>query len=189
MYRIAFVHAWWVRERWKMHPTIFLLIRQYHFKALMESRETYRCLSLVLSQRNPTSYGSSRILTNVSVLERLSSFHHCFNVSRSVSCSISKLFFFIFPGEHVPDLPSGAPAVDGCMFINSDHEHHSPANPGCVPACVISVQYFIPFVPCLAHEQGRNHVFKVGGPIPWSRLLYRTKYGWYTQFRALQSVT
>ena len=26
-----------------------------------------------------------------------------------------------------------------------------------------------------------------GGPIPWSRLLYRTKYGWYTQFRALQS--
>jgi len=35
--------------------------------------------------------------------------------------------------------------------------------------------------------QGRNHVFKVGGPIPWSRLLYRTKYGWHTQFRALQS--
>jgi len=34
-------------------------------------------------------------------------------------------------------------------------------------------------------NQGRNHVFKVGGPIPWSRLLYRTKYGWYTQFRAL----
>ena len=33
--------------------------------------------------------------------------------------------------------------------------------------------------------QGRNHVFKVGGPIPWSRLLYRTKYGWYIQFRAL----
>jgi len=31
-------------------------------------------------------------------------------------------------------------------------------------------------------DQGRNHVFKVGGPIPWSRLLYRTKYGWYTQF-------
>ena len=38
-------------------------------------------------------------------------------------------------------------------------------------------------------EQGRNHVFKVGGPIPWSRLLYRTQYRWYTQFRALQSVT
>ena len=36
-------------------------------------------------------------------------------------------------------------------------------------------------------HQGRNHVFKVGGPVPWSRLLYRTKYGWYTQFRALQS--
>ena len=35
----------------------------------------------------------------------------------------------------------------------------------------------------------RNHVFKVGGPILWSRLLYRTKYGWYTQLRALQSVT
>jgi len=33
--------------------------------------------------------------------------------------------------------------------------------------------------------QGRNHVFKVGAPIPWSRLLYRTKYGWYTQFHAL----
>ena len=28
-----------------------------------------------------------------------------------------------------------------------------------------------------------------GGPISWSRLLHRTKYGWYTQFRALQSVT
>jgi len=27
------------------------------------------------------------------------------------------------------------------------------------------------------------------GPIPWSSLLYRTKYGWYTQFRALQYVT
>ena len=37
--------------------------------------------------------------------------------------------------------------------------------------------------------QGRNHVFKVGGPIPWSTLLYRTKYGWYTQFRALQCVS
>jgi len=37
-------------------------------------------------------------------------------------------------------------------------------------------------------HQGRNHVFKIGGPIPWSRLLYRTEYGWYTQFRALQSV-
>ena len=37
--------------------------------------------------------------------------------------------------------------------------------------------------------QGRNHVFKVGGPIPWSRLLYKTKYGYCTQFRALQSVT
>jgi len=37
-------------------------------------------------------------------------------------------------------------------------------------------------------RQGRNHVFKVGGPIPWSRLLYRTSYGWYTQFRVLQSV-
>jgi len=33
--------------------------------------------------------------------------------------------------------------------------------------------------------QRRNHVFKVGGPVPWSRLLYRIKYGWYTQFRAL----
>ena len=28
-------------------------------------------------------------------------------------------------------------------------------------------------------DQGRNHAFKVGGPVPWSRLLYRTKYGWY----------
>ena len=36
----------------------------------------------------------------------------------------------------------------------------------------------------LGEEQGRNHVFKVGGP--WSRLLYRTKYGWYSQFCALQ---
>jgi len=34
-------------------------------------------------------------------------------------------------------------------------------------------------------KQGRSHVFKVGGPIIWSMLLYRTKYGWYTQFRAL----
>ena len=24
---------------------------------------------------------------------------------------------------------------------------------------------------------------QIWGPIPWSRLLYRTKYGWYTQFR------
>jgi len=45
---------------------------------------------------------------------------------------------------------------------------------------------------CLVNRgimQGRNHVFKVGGPIPRSRLLYRTNYKWYTQFRALQSVT
>jgi len=41
----------------------------------------------------------------------------------------------------------------------------------------------------LHSTRGRKHVYKVGGPIPWSRLLYRTKYGWYTQFRALQSVT
>jgi len=40
-----------------------------------------------------------------------------------------------------------------------------------------------------ASEQGRNHVFKVGGPIPWSMYLYRTKCRWYTQFRGLQSVT
>jgi len=31
-------------------------------------------------------------------------------------------------------------------------------------------------------KQGRNHVFKVGGPIPWSRLLYRTKYGCIPSF-------
>ena len=39
----------------------------------------------------------------------------------------------------------------------------------------------------VASDQGRSHVFEFGGPIPWSRLLYRTKHGWYTQFRALQS--
>jgi len=27
-----------------------------------------------------------------------------------------------------------------------------------------------------------------GDPIPWSRLLYRTKYGWYTQFRVITAV-
>ena len=37
-------------------------------------------------------------------------------------------------------------------------------------------------------RQGRNHAFKVRGPILWSRLLYRTKYGLYTQIRELQSV-
>jgi len=31
-------------------------------------------------------------------------------------------------------------------------------------------------------DQGRNHVFKVGGPIPWSMLLYRTKYGCIPSF-------
>jgi len=36
--------------------------------------------------------------------------------------------------------------------------------------------------PRLPSQQGRNDVFKVGSPISWSRLLYRTKYGWYTQF-------
>ena len=40
----------------------------------------------------------------------------------------------------------------------------------------------------LVWRQGRNHIFKVGGPIPWSMLLYRTKCGWYTQFCALQAV-
>jgi len=34
-------------------------------------------------------------------------------------------------------------------------------------------------------HQGRNHVLEVGGPIPQ----YRTKYGCYTQFRALCYVT
>ena len=29
----------------------------------------------------------------------------------------------------------------------------------------------------IVHDQGHNHVFEVGGPISWSRLLYRTKYG------------
>ena len=62
-------------------------------------------------------------------------------------------------------------------------------------------EYFPVFVRCRADvngsssssslscglSQGRNHVFKVGGPIPWSRLLYTTKYGWYkvTQFQKL----
>ena len=36
---------------------------------------------------------------------------------------------------------------------------------------------------------GAQPRFQSWGPIPWSRLLYRTNYGWYTQFRALQSVT
>jgi len=31
--------------------------------------------------------------------------------------------------------------------------------------------YFYPHI----IKQGRNHVFKVGGAIPWFRLLYRTK--------------
>ena len=51
---------------------------------------------------------------------------------------------------------------------------------------VLLFLYFPVRIPC---GQGRNHVFKVGGPIPWSRLLYRTNYGWYTQFRGLQYVT
>jgi len=36
--------------------------------------------------------------------------------------------------------------------------------------------------------QRRNHVFKVGGPIPWSRVLlpfYRKKLDRYTQFGAV----
>jgi len=37
--------------------------------------------------------------------------------------------------------------------------------------------------------QGATTFSKLRGPIPWSRLLYRTKYGWYTHFRGLQSVT
>jgi len=36
---------------------------------------------------------------------------------------------------------------------------------------------------------GAQPRFQSWGPIPWSRLLYRTKYGWCTQFRALQYVT
>ena len=42
---------------------------------------------------------------------------------------------------------------------------------------------------CYPSPGGATTFSKLGGPIPWSRLLYRTKYGWYTQFRALQSVT
>jgi len=38
----------------------------------------------------------------------------------------------------------------------------------------------------VAVYRGATTFSKLGGPIPWSRLLYRTKYGWYTQFRALQ---
>jgi len=38
-----------------------------------------------------------------------------------------------------------------------------------------------------ATVRGATTFSKLGGPIPWSRLLYITKYGWYTQFRALQS--
>jgi len=36
---------------------------------------------------------------------------------------------------------------------------------------------------------GAQPRFQSWGPIPLSMLLYRTKYGWYTQFRGLQSVT
>ena len=35
-------------------------------------------------------------------------------------------------------------------------------------------------------HRGATTFSKSWGPIPWSRLLFRTKYGWYTQFRALQ---
>jgi len=37
--------------------------------------------------------------------------------------------------------------------------------------------------------RGATTFLTLGGPIPWSRLLYRTKCGWYTQFCGLQSVT
>jgi len=37
------------------------------------------CLSLVLSQSNPKCLGSSRVLTNVSVSEKMSRLHHCLN--------------------------------------------------------------------------------------------------------------
>ena len=39
-----------------------------------------------------------------------------------------------------------------------------------------------------ASQQGRNHVFKVGGPVPWSRVLlpfYRKKLDRSTQFGAI----
>jgi len=55
------------------------------------------------------------------------------------------------------------------------------------------VQNFVGFLthttPAVAAPLGRGATTfsKLGGPIPWSRLLYRTKYGWYTQFRAVQS--
>jgi len=37
----------------------------------------------------------------------------------------------------------------------------------------------------LSGSRGATTFSKFGAPIPWSTLLYRTKYGWYTQFRAL----
>ena len=43
-----------------------------------------------------------------------------------------------------------------------------------------------------SHIQGRNHVFKVGGPIPCSRVLlpfYRKKLDRFTQFGAVGNIT
>ena len=42
---------------------------------------------------------------------------------------------------------------------------------------------------CGSRSRGATTFSKLGGPMPWSRLLYRTKYGWHTQFHALQAVT
>ena len=47
---------------------------------------------------------------------------------------------------------------------------------------IVTKQYNL--VPVARHRNATTFS-KLGGPIPWSRLLYRTKYGWYTQFCAL----
>ena len=53
-------------------------------------------------------------------------------------------------------------------------------------SAVIFLFFNVNFV--IIRNQGRNHVFKVGGPIPWSRVLlpfYRKKLDRSTQFGAV----
>jgi len=90
-------------------------------------------------------------------------------------------------------------------FTNPSH-HWLPPAPGATPRTSMPDRFFWAFqflvffiTPVfrgsvrqieLADRQffaGAQARFQRWGPIPWSRLLYITKYGWYTQFRALQS--
>jgi len=131
-----------------------------------------------LTQQKQTSIWNTKTLQTKPATERVRALA---NISRSAICCHSNE-----TRAPIANPPNSAQSVGyrnyrclplTCKFLC----HKNPFPKPCVP---VADPY--PWL-WVGSGTGAQPRFQSWGP--WSRLLYRTKYGWYTQFRGLRFVT